>query len=56
MEVFISARRSVLVEHERKLHKARKLGVKDKDEVDRVDLHPSLVGDLQENFQTMSDD
>ena len=36
--------------------KASWLGVKDIHEVNRVDLHPSLVGDMQENFQAMSDD
>ena len=47
-EEFISARRSALVEDERKVQKASWLG--------RVDLHPSLVGDMQEDFHTMPDD
>ena len=38
------------------MQKASWLGVKDIHEVNRVDLHPSLVGDMQENFQAMSDD
>ena len=54
-EEIISARRSALVEHEQ-CKKASWLGVKDIHEVNRVDLHPSLVGDMQENFQAMSDD
>ena len=54
-EEIISARRSALVEHEQ-CKKASWLGVKDIHEVNLVDLHPSLVGDMQENFQAMSDD
>ena len=49
-EEFVSARRSVLVENERKVQKATFLGVEDVHEESRVDLHPSLVGDTQESF------
>ena len=52
-EKFISARRSVLVENERKTQKAAWLGLKDEHEENRVDLHPSLVGRMQESFQSM---
>ena len=46
-EEFISARRSALGEHERKVQRASRLGVEDTHEICRVDLHPSLVGDMQ---------
>ena len=52
-EEFISARRSVLVENERRAQKAAWLGVKDVDEEKHVDLHPSLSGGMQESFQSM---
>ena len=53
---FITARRSALVEHDWKVKKASWLGVEDIHEVCRVDLHPSLVGDMRENFHAMPDD
>ena len=46
----LSARRSALVEHERKVLKASWLGVENTHEACRVDLHPSLVGDMREMF------
>ena len=55
-EEFISARRSALVEHERKVQKASWLGVEDMHEVCRVDLHPSSAGDTRENFYAVPDD
>ena len=55
-EEFISARRSALGEHERKVQKASWLGVEDTHEICRVDLHSSLVGDAQEEFHAMPDD
>ena len=55
-EEFISARRSALGEHERKVQKASWLGVEDIHEVCRVDLHTSLVGDMRENFHATPDD
>ena len=33
--------------------KAQKAGVVDEHEVNRVDLHPSLAGSMQESFQSM---
>ena len=42
-EEFISARRSVLVEHEQKVQKATWLGVEDIHGESRVDLHPPLL-------------
>ena len=50
---FISARRSVLVESERKAHKALWLGIQDVHEENRVDLHPSLVRSMRESFQSL---
>ena len=47
---FISAWRSVLVENERNVPKASWLGVENVHEENRVDLHPSLVGGMQESF------
>ena len=55
-EEFISARRSALGEHERKVQKASWFGVEDTHEICRVDLHPSLVGHMQEEFHGMPDD
>ena len=55
-EEFIGARRSVLVENERKVQKATWLGVEDIHGESRVDLHPSLVGDMQERCQSMPGD
>ena len=54
-EEFISSRRSALGEHERKVQKASWLGVEDTLEICRVDLHPSFVGDMQEEFRAMLD-
>ena len=48
VEETISARRSALVELERKAQNASWLGVEDVHEENRVDLHPSLVGGMQE--------
>ena len=50
-EEFISARRSVLIENERKAQKAAWIGVVDVHEDYRIDLHPSLAGGMQESFQ-----
>ena len=48
----ISARRSVLIENERKPQMAAWLGVKYIDE-NRFDLRPFLSGSMQESFQSM---
>ena len=50
MEVFC---RSVLLESERKAHKVLWLGIEDVQEENCVDLHLSLVGGMQESFQSM---
>ena len=55
-EEFISARRSALVELELGAQKASWLGVEYIWEASRVDLHPSLVGDLRRRFRATPDD
>ena len=55
-EEFISARRPALDELELEAEKASWLGVEDVHEENHVGLHPSLVGDMWESFQTMPDD
>ena len=55
-EELINARRSAFVELKLEARKASWPGVEEFREDSRVDLHPTLVGDMREGFHAMPDD